>query len=106
MKEPDYVMQIMATYGTLGEKGHEKERNYIEDRNKKATSFIYTEVLHNHYAYWDMIDNHNSQQMHPISMEETWMTTHWPNHVFLFLAGGYCHECAECRGVFLWIAKG
>ena len=25
---------------------------------------------------------------------------------FLFLAGGSCGECAECRGVFLWIAKG
>ena len=25
---------------------------------------------------------------------------------FFVLAGGYCGECAECRGVFLWIAKG
>ena len=32
-----------------------------------------------------MINNHNSQQMHPISMEETWKTTHWPNHIFCFL---------------------
>ena len=32
-----------------------------------------------------MIDNHNSQQMHPISLEETWMTTCWPNCVFCFL---------------------
>ena len=32
-----------------------------------------------------MIDNHNSQQMHPISMEEAWMTTCWPNHIFCFL---------------------
>ena len=23
--------------------------------------------------------------MHPLSMEETWMTMHWPNHVFCFL---------------------
>ena len=32
-----------------------------------------------------MIDNQNSLHMHPISMEETWMTTRWPNHVFCFL---------------------
>ena len=32
-----------------------------------------------------MIDGHNSQQMHPISMEETWMITCWQNHVFCFL---------------------
>ena len=31
-----------------------------------------------------MIDNHNSLHMHPISMEETWMTTRWPNRVFCF----------------------
>ena len=45
----------------------------------------YSEVVHNHYTYMDVIDNHNSQCMHSISMEETWMTAHWPNHVFCFL---------------------
>ena len=47
--------------------------------------FKYTEVVYNHYKYRDCIDNYNSQRMHPLSMEETWMTTHWPNHVFCFL---------------------
>ena len=46
---------------------------------------LLSEVVHNHYTYRDVIDNHNSQRMHPISMEETWMTAHWPNHVFCFL---------------------
>ena len=32
-----------------------------------------------------MIDNHNSSRMHPISMEETWMTMRWANHIFCFL---------------------
>ena len=58
--------------------------NYIEDRKEKVTSFVYPEVAHNHYAYRDMIDNHNSKQMHPISIEKTWMTTHWPNRIFCF----------------------
>ena len=48
-------------------------------------TFCYPEIVYNHYAYRDMIDNHNSQRMHPISMEETWMTTRWPNRVFCFL---------------------
>ena len=55
------------------------------DRQKEVKMFFYPEVMHNHYTYCDMIDNHNSQQMHPISIEETWMTTHWPNCVFGFL---------------------
>ena len=32
-----------------------------------------------------MIDNHNGMRMHPIALEETWLTSHWPNRVFSFL---------------------
>ena len=85
MKEPNYVMQIMSMYGTLQKKGPEKKRHYEVDGQKEVKMFVYPEVVHNHYAYRDMIDNHNSQQMHPISIEETWMTTRWPNRVFGFL---------------------
>ena len=85
MKEPDYVMQIMSMYGTLQKKGPEKKRHYEVDGQKEVKMFFYPEVVHNHYAYRDMIDNHNSQRMHPISIEETWMTTRWPNRVFGFL---------------------
>ena len=52
---------------------------------KTETSFKYPEVVYNHYRYRDCINNHNSQRMHPISMEETWMTTQWPNWVFWVL---------------------
>jgi hypothetical protein len=85
MKEPDYTMIIMATYGTLRELGPDKTRRYKMNNEKMVTTFKYPEVVHNHYAFRDMIDNHNSQRMHPISLEETWMTTRWPNRVFSFL---------------------
>ena len=85
MKEPDYTMQVMSTYGTLERKGIEKKRHWMEGGTKHVTTYCYPEVVHNHYAFRDMTDNHNSQWMHPISLEETWMTTHWPNHVFCFL---------------------
>ena len=52
---------------------------------KHVKTFRYLEVVHNYYQYRDVIDNHNSARMHPISMEETWMTMHWPNRVFWFL---------------------
>ena len=42
-------------------------------------------MVHNHYKYRDYINNHNSQRMHPLSMEETWMMTCWHNRVFCFL---------------------
>ena len=85
MKEPDYTMLIMSTYGTNGTVGEEKKRHCNKDGEKKITMFVYPEVVHNHYCYCNVIDNHNSVRMHPISMEETWMTTHWPNRAFCFL---------------------
>ena len=84
MKEPDYTMMIMSTYGTLNKFGEEKKRHYTVDRVKKVSTFFYPEVVHNHYKYQDMIDNHNLARMHPMSMEETWMTSHWLNRVFCF----------------------
>ena len=85
MKEPDYVMMIMTTYRTLGEFGEEEKRHYMVNGRKHVTMFRYPEVFHNHYCYWDVIDNHNSYRMHWLSLEETWMTMHWPNRVFCFL---------------------
>ena len=52
---------------------------------KHVTTFRYPEVVYNHYCYHDVIDNHNSFRMHPLSMEETWMIMCWPNRVFCFL---------------------
>ena len=84
MKEPDYTMMLMSMYGTLQTMGIPKKRHYMEGGVKKSTTFIYPEVVHNHYAYRDVIDNHNAMRMHPISMEETWMTSRWPNRDFVF----------------------
>ena len=86
----------MSTYGTLERKGIEKKRHWMEGGTKHVTTFCYPEVVHNHYAFRDMIDNHNSQRMHPISLEETWMTTRWPNRVFCFLLAVSVGKCAEC----------
>ena len=82
MKEPDYKMQIMSTYGTLKRKGIKNKRHWMEGGTKHVITFCYPEVVHNHYAFRVMIDNHNSQQIHPIYLEESWMTTRWPNRVF------------------------
>ena len=85
MKEPDYIMMFMTTYGTLGEVGNVKRWHYLENCVKHVKTIQYPEVVHNHYKYRDVIDNHNRLRMHPISMEETWMMMQWPNQVFCFL---------------------
>ena len=78
-------MMLMSTYGTLTRMGENKKRHYSENGVKMMKELKYPEVIYNHYSYCDMIDNHNSSRMHPISMEETWMMIHWANHVFCFL---------------------
>ena len=36
----------------------------MEGGVKKSTTFVYPEVVHNHYAYHDVIDNHNAKNDH------------------------------------------
>ena len=60
MKEPDYAMMFMTTYGTLGEVANVKKWHYLENGVKCVKTFQYPEVVHNHYKYRDVIDNHNS----------------------------------------------
>ena len=62
-----------------------KKCHFKVNGQKHEKTFKYPEVVYNHYKYRDCIDNHNSQRMHPLSMDKTWMTTRWPNHVFCFL---------------------
>ena len=71
MKEPDYIMMLMSTYETTLTMGVTKRQHYTVEGVKKVVEFQYPELVHNHYKFCDMIDNHNSFQMHPISMEET-----------------------------------
>ena len=85
MKEPDYVMQLMTTYGTLNRFGVDKTRIFGAEKRRQV--FKYPEVVHNHYTYRHAVDDHNSRRQSPISLEETWATKWWPNQVFAFLLG-------------------
>jgi hypothetical protein len=87
-KEPDYVMSIMSTYGTVNEDGELKKRIFLDaDKNETTRTFKYTEVFHNHYQYRHVVDDNNNNRMQPISIEETWKTSYWPNRVFAFVLG-------------------
>ena len=85
MKEPDYVMMIRTTYGTLGEFGEEKKTLHGQWSQACNNIQVPRSCLQPLYCYQDVIDNQNSYIMHLLSMEETWMTMHWPNRVFCFL---------------------
>jgi hypothetical protein len=85
MKEPDYVMTLMSTYGTLGRKGKETERIVLENSIWQKIKFQYPEVIHNHFKYRHMVDDHNNRRHSPISFETNWATKRWENRVFAFI---------------------
>lgn len=82
MKEPDYVMSLMTTYGTLSRVGCKVTSRKV---GNETITFNYPEVVNNHFKYRHAVDDHNSKRHQPISLESTWATTWWPNRVFAFL---------------------
>ena len=73
MKEADYVMSLMSTYGTLEPIGKVSMREGVT-MNKATKQVTYTEVTHNHYKFWHAVDNHNAQRHSPNSLEVAWAT--------------------------------
>lgn len=85
MVEPDYVMYVMTTYGTLERKGKTTERVWKEAGERKSAKFQYPEVISNHFLYRHCVDDHNNRRHSPIGLETTWATKRWENRVFAFL---------------------
>ena len=86
MKEPDYMMLLMSSYGTNDrEGGKEVQQEWKECGVRMTTTFQYPEVIHNHFKYGHSVDNHNGKCHSPISLEVVWVMKWWPNHVFAFL---------------------
>jgi hypothetical protein len=87
MKEPDYTMMLMATYGTNETTNDSNtERTTINNNGEREVKrFQYTELFYNHFKFRNAVDAHNQQRHQPISLEEVWATMRWPNRVFSFL---------------------
>lgn len=87
MKEPNYTMKLMATYGSLTTKPAQKEtkRTYKKDGHMVSKMFKYTEPFANHCLYCHAVDNHNNLCHSVPAIEETWVTHRWANRVFAFL---------------------
>ena len=45
----------------------------------------YPEVLHNHFRYQHLVNDHNSKRHQPISLEVVWATQEWSCRPFAFL---------------------
>jgi hypothetical protein len=101
MKEPDYVMTLMSTYGSLEANGKVTLRVVEDDDGvKRKKTVTYTEVIHNHYKYRHLVDDHNAKRHSPISLEVVWATKWWPNRVFAFLLAATEVNCRLAANYF------
>ena len=78
----------MSTYGSLTTREEQKQSTRHVDG--KTIMFYYSEVIGNHYEYQDTVDAHNTKRhdcgtKQGLGLEQTWMTTRWPCHVFAFI---------------------
>ena len=86
MKESDYVMSPMSTYGTnFRDSRKETQHHWKEGGGMMTKTFKYPEVVHNHFQNCHSVNDHNAKRHSPISIEVVWATKWWPNHVFAFL---------------------
>jgi len=83
MKEPDYVMRMMATGGPLS--ADDSCRTTTRRVNESTVTFQYTRPYDWHFRYRHAVDDHNNNRHALPSLEDTWRTTRWPVRVFTFL---------------------
>jgi hypothetical protein len=87
MKEPDYVMKIMATGGSLmaNDSCRTTSRSWIEGGVPKCKDFTYTQPFDHHFRYRHAVDDHNNLRHSLPSWEDTWVTQRWELRVFAFI---------------------
>lgn len=89
MKDPDYTIILMATFGALRpvEGEDAKATRHVVDLDEKTQTveFQYYEPFHYYYQCRGVVDCHNAKRHKPISLEETWKTQKWIHRVFAFI---------------------
>ena len=76
MKEPDYVMRMMATGGALlaDESCRSTTRKWVEDGVETFAEFVYKRPFDWHFRFRHAVDDHNNLRHALPSIEDTWLT--------------------------------
>ena len=83
MKEPEYIMRIMATGGALV--ADDTCKTACRGEGTARTTFKYTKPFNWHFCFRHLVDDHNNLRHSLPSLEGTWITERWPIRVFSFL---------------------
>ena len=86
MKEPDYVMRMMATSGALlsDDTCWTMTRTWVKNGLDVVRTFTYLFPFDWHFRFRHAINNHNNLRHTLPSIEDTWLTRRWEVRVFLF----------------------
>ena len=82
MKDPDYIMKIMTTYGTLEQTDKRTQTKFKRGDVMETKGFMCTEVVENMFLYRHQVANNNNRRHVPISIERTWDTKYLPGFFF------------------------
>ena len=72
MKDTDYLMKLMTTYGTLDPTDMRTQRKFKRGGVMETKEFMYTEVVENIFLYRHKVDDNNNTRHVTISIEKTW----------------------------------
>ena len=81
MKEPYYVMKIMASWMTRYALEVARTRRCFKDSSgtKDTKQFTYRQPFGIHFRYRHQLHDHNNWIHAPISLDRTWATKFWPD---------------------------
>ena len=77
MRQPDYTMKLMTTYGGLVPSNQRKEkarRTFKEGGEMKRVNFDYMVPFANHFDFGHAVDDHNNLHHQLPSLEEMLVT--------------------------------
>jgi hypothetical protein len=100
MKEQDYCMKLMSTYGGLIVL--DQQPDTFRSVDGRTLTFKYNEPFANHYFARHAVDDHNNLRQGKISLEETWRTHRWEFRVFAFILGVIEVNTYDAFRYFVW----
>ena len=71
MKEPDYVMKLMASWMMLNDlEGANTKRDWKDNGVRKSKIFLYKQPYGMKFRYRNQVDDYNKRRHEPISIEK------------------------------------
>jgi hypothetical protein len=102
MKEEDYVMKIMATYGSNCPPMRQRVKARRTIVNGTKVVFEYIDPIANHFDYRHCVDDNNHLQHMRPSIEETWKTHRWVLRVLAFFLPVSEVNAFLCFRYYVW----